>query len=435
MLMDTNAKKRIERTIKDNMLISEGDHIVLGLSGGPDSVCLFSVLYELQKDLGFTMETVHVNHKFRPGEAEEDAEYVKKLCDSRGILCRLYVYDCPAIASETGRTLEETGRIVRYQAFDDAASQTEGTVKIAVAQNAQDQCETMLFRLIRGTGPDGLAAMAYSRKSDSGYDIIRPLLDVRREDIERYCRENNLEPRIDRTNSDTGYTRNRIRHELIPYIDNNFSGNIMDSLLRLSALLRSDSEYIWSRTMEAFDGIYRDGGLDVKGLACLHRSVASRAVIELARRAGLTEDMTAAHINACLHIAEVGKTSACADLPGGYEAAVQYGVLRIREKGVLPEKEGRVMRASFDADSLVRQFGTDEICIRTRRPGDYIRTTAGTKKIKELFIDMKIPREQRDSVKLAAIGSEVLWAAGVRYSSEYRVTDETNRVAEIEIIV
>ena len=433
--MSIDVKERILKTILDNKLIDRGDHIVTGLSGGPDSVCLFSVLMELREELGFTLEAVHVNHMFRPGLAEEDARYVQRLCDESGIVCRQYVYDCPSLAEESGRTLEETGRDVRYEAFDDAASASDGNVKIAVAQNAGDQCETMLFRLIRGTGPDGLAAMAYSRRSRKGYDIIRPLLDVRRTDIEAYCAEKNLHPRTDHTNSDREYTRNRIRLDLIPYIEENFSENFTDSLLRLSSILHRDREYLRNETVKARKGIEKDGGVLADRLTELPYSLSSRIVMDIAAGAGLAEDMSMVHIRACLDIAEKGRTSIRTDLPGGYEAAVQYGVFRIRRKGKVPDEQGVVLKAVFDRDRLISEFGTDKVVVRTRKPGDYIRLAGGRKKIKKLFIDMKIPEELRDSIRLAAIGNEVLWVAGYRYSSEYRATDETSSTVEIEIIV
>lgn len=433
--MDNKVKKTIEKTIGDNHLIEKGDHIVLGLSGGPDSVCLFSVLYELAEEMGFTMEAVHVNHMFRPGAAEEDAEYVGRLCDKYGILCRQYKVDCIAKAKDEGKTSEEAGRDARYEAFADAASMSEGPVKIAVAQNAEDQCETMLFRLIRGTGPDGLAAMAYSRRSEGGYDIIRPLLDVRRADIIDYCNAKQLDPRTDHTNAERTYARNRIRLDLIPYIEENFSSKVTDSLLRLSEILLEDKNYFREKTIEALEEIREGEGVSAAGLAELHKSISSRVIMRLAKEAGLKEDLANAHIEEILHISKENITSLKTDLPQGYEAVVRYGVLKIAKKGMKKKAGETLMKASFDKEKLMKAFGTDQITVRTRQPGDYIRLPKGSKKIKKLLIDLKIPQDMRDTVKLACIGKEVLWVAGYRYSAQYKVDENTKEVIEVEIFV
>ena len=222
-------KQRVLETIKTHELLEDGTHIVLGLSGGPDSVCLFDVLLELSAVKNFRIHPVHVNHKFRPGDAERDQEYVEELCRQRGLTCRTFTVDCNALAREEGLTSEEAGRKARYDAFFETAQGiTQGfaqglaqelageleqhctqepsmpgtdKIAIAVAQNANDQAETILFRMLRGTGTDGLAGIAYKRY-ERGFAIVRPLLDVPRDEIEKYCEERNLSPRIDHTNNE-----------------------------------------------------------------------------------------------------------------------------------------------------------------------------------------------------------------------------------------
>ena len=161
------AEKQIRRTIDEQNLISRGDHIVIGLSGGPDSVCLFHVLKGMAEEMMLTLHPVHLNHKFRPGAAEEDQAYVERLCSELGTPARVFTVDCKALAEELGMTSEEAGRKARYDAFYHVAEEVAGSctggdtgrVKIAVAQNANDQAETVMFRLLRGTGTDGLAGM------------------------------------------------------------------------------------------------------------------------------------------------------------------------------------------------------------------------------------------------------------------------------------
>lgn len=438
--MKTDVLKTIKETIKHNELIKKGDHIVLGLSGGPDSVCLFSVLRKLSKEFDITLEAVHVNHKFRPGAAELDAAYVQHICDEAGITCTQYETDCIRKAADENLTVEEAGRIARYEAFDQVASKHGGSVKIAVAQNADDQYETMLFRLIRGTGPDGLASIQYERKSDKGFGIIRPLLDVEKKDILEYCEQEMLCPRIDYTNEQTKYTRNRIRLELIPYIEKNFNSGFKKSLSRLSSALNDDRDYMWQQTNEAMKTVRRDdGSADVKKLISLHRSIRSRVIMRLIEEAGLKEDVTMAHIRAIDTLACQNSPSGRISLPEGYEVFFEYGSLRItggdRNEAQNESAEGRKLTASFDIDEIRKNHPDGKIIIRTRKPGDYIHIGTGTKKIQDLFVDLKIPKNKRETVMLAAVDSEVLWVAGYRYSSRYKVTANTKNTQTVEIIV
>ncbi|PWM65353.1 MAG: tRNA lysidine(34) synthetase TilS, partial [Eubacteriales Family XIII. Incertae Sedis bacterium] len=181
--MEKNIKAKVISEIRQAILrykmADKGDHIVFGLSGGPDSVCLFFAFYLMREELGITMSAVHINHKFRPGAAEEDQSYVENLCAGLGIRCRSEVCDCGEIAERLGITSEEAGRKVRYEAFDAEAAYMQeqlgiakSQVKIAIAHNMEDQAETILFRLMRGTGTDGLSGIERKRTSENGYTII-----------------------------------------------------------------------------------------------------------------------------------------------------------------------------------------------------------------------------------------------------------------------
>ena len=223
-------KVRILNTVKERDLFKDGDHLVLGLSGGPDSLSLYNALLELMEDnirtrgrfgFSFTLHPVHVNHKFRPGAAEEDQAFCEKLTKTwneklaDAYPVRSFVVDCNAMAKELGMTSEEAGRKARYDAFRTVGKEVmdsfgceAGKVKILVAQNADDQAETILFRILRGTGPDGLGGIAYKRDDESGFEVVRPILDITRDEIEKYCSEKGLEPRRDHTNEEALYARN-----------------------------------------------------------------------------------------------------------------------------------------------------------------------------------------------------------------------------------
>lgn len=474
------VKKRIIETIQKNNLINQGEHIVVGLSGGPDSVCLFSVLKEISSELNFFLYAVHVNHGFRPGDAEKDQEYVEQLCEKSGVQYTCFKYDCNAIAKEMGLTGEEAGRLVRYRAFKQVADDLirdgipQENVKIAVAQNADDQAETVLFRLLRGTGPDGLAGMAYSRM-EQNICVIRPLLDTWRKDIECYCAENGLNPCTDKTNLQPVYTRNKIRLQLIPYLEEHFNPNVMEALERLSRIAGDDKEYLWSRAEEAYEQIkIRDGRVEQDGLRQLPTPVRHRVIMKAFRQQGLEQDISYVHMTNADRILEACGESKEANFPNGFKMIVRYGEVVFlkpdasldgalqddREKrkragisvrvedysGSLPVSSGEFSAAVFDYDKITEAFGGQgadrRIQLRTRRSGDYLYIPGGRKKLQNYFVDEKIPKELRDRVEFTAIGSEILWimeqpALGIekaRYNSRYKLDETTKKCLILEII-
>ena len=545
------VKKNIKNTIRKHNLINADEHIVIGLSGGPDSVCLFSVLNELKEELGITLHAVHVNHGFRPGAADEDQQYVEQLCAEKGVECTSFTYDCSAIAREQGLSSEEAGRKVRYESFlkvaerlmqgcsgndpqkidgrDDQSNKAPvpaERIKIAVAQNADDQAETVLFRLLRGTGTDGLAGIAYRRK-EQNIEVIRPLLDTWRTDIEAYCVEQGLNPRIDHTNLQPIYTRNKIRLELIPYLQENFNENIMEALGRLSRIASEDKDYLWKCAEEAYNRIRIAGSgqqdskssgegtiilshqgitktpvildqqstaqapviLNQKDLADLEPAVRHRVVMRALQDVGLKQDVTAAHLDAVDSILTAAGESKTVEFPNGYRASVRYGEVAFyrditvsqnmdfveacdmvcdknadfsskchmeeqklqkvsRDDGqramfdTVRHAQGAIKHqtAEFDADKIATIHGDAQPVLRTRREGDYIAIKDGRKKIQNLFVDMKVPKEYRDSVLMAAVGSEIIWIPqqpykGIkkaRYSYRYKLDMDTKNSLELE---
>ena len=345
------AEKRIRETIREHNLISNADHIVLGLSGGPDSVCLFHVLLGMAKEMALTIHPVHVNHKFRPGAAEADQEYVEKMCDRFGLEPHVFTVDCSALAEELGMTSEEAGRKARYDAFfrvaEEVAEETGGRVKIAVGHNANDQAETVLFRILRGTGMDGIAGMAYSRQerrgSDDGsaFEVIRPLLDVWREDVEAYCKEAGLDPVTDHTNNEELYARNKIRLDLIPHIEEKYNSNFQEGLVRMAEIAAVDKDYFWTQTARLYEELQEPSSgaaaaaeqagcitLNWRGLAGCHEALRHRIILKAFGEIGLTQDITAERIAGADKVilgAAGGKT---VEFPHGYRLSVGKGVVR-----------------------------------------------------------------------------------------------------------
>ena len=424
-------KQRVLETIKTHELLEDGTHIVLGLSGGPDSVCLFDVLLELSAVKNFRIHPVHVNHKFRPGDAERDQEYVEELCRQRGLTCRTFTVDCNALAREKGLTSEEAGRKARYDAFfETAQGLTQGfaqglvqelageleqhctqepsmpgtdKIAIAVAQNANDQAETILFRMLRGTGTDGLAGIAYKRY-ERGFAIVRPLLDVPRDEIEKYCEERNLSPRIDHTNNEAIYARNKIRLELLPMLREKFNPNIIETINRLGKNAAADKDYLAKQARDA----YEEALEDADGRSCtvevttakldrMHKAVRMRVYNYLLADVGMEENLTEGQLEAIEKVRISQSPSAMCDLADGFRVYKIYD--RIRFCREAETEEGRQLRMRFisaeeyakekktahapDADggeTAARVVGIfalppgaeDSVCIRKRRDGDVI---------------------------------------------------------------
>ena len=341
MLPDITKKTedKIRKTIEEKGLIAQGQHIVIGLSGGPDSVCLFNVLKNISKELGLTIHPVHVNHKFRPGAAERDQQYVEELCRKNGLECDSFVVDCNVLAAETGMTSEEAGRKARYDAFYEVAERIakdvpKESIKIAVAQNANDQAETVLFRLLRGTGTDGLAGIAYERE-ERGYKVIRPILDIYRDEIESYCERNDLQPVIDHTNEESVYARNKIRNELIPYLEKEHNTNLKESLVRLARIASADKEYMWQQVENFYKNHARQGDGEVSFdrdlFAKAHPAIRHRAILKAFAFIGLESDVSEERIKAADAIIEKKQGPKTVQFPRGYVLEVAKGCVTMKK--------------------------------------------------------------------------------------------------------
>ena len=409
--------KTVKNTITSRGLIKRGDYVLLGLSGGPDSLCLLHVLSELRYELGFEMSAVHINHGIRGKEADEDAKWVVQHCKENGISCTMVQANVPLYAEKLHLTEEEAGRKVRREIFGFIAygiladkvpqghpalplrNSIKGpggikthpnSVRIALAHNADDQAETVLMRILRGTGTRGLAGIRYSSPMDDALDrlvaslsrgkpsddtdkaaelskrleeiktldisMIRPLLDVSREDIEAFCTENQLQPRIDHTNAETDYTRNKIRLELLPLLAENYNPNIKQTLVRLAANASEDEDALAAISQAALlesekvlalafshedDGAKKTGAtgsgsllesisLDAGLLRGMQPAVFKRVIVSEFEKLGLDEGISAVHLNA-LHGAVMknigGKTI---EFPGGHTATLRAGTLTLK---------------------------------------------------------------------------------------------------------
>lgn len=356
-----NAEDRIIRTIEEHDMFHEGDQVVIGLSGGPDSLCLFDVLLSLRSRLGIELQAVHVNHMFRPGAADADQKFVEDYCESRGVTCNSFTVDCNKLAEKLDLTSEEAGRKARYDNFALVAKAVEvmGTphdkVKIVVAHNRNDQAETVLFRLIRGTGTDGLSGMEYRYMGAAGYEILRPLLDTDRKDIIDYCDQLGMKPRMDHTNEEAVYGRNKIRLKIIPEIDKLMDSDVTEAMLRLRDTAAEDRAYMTKQTETAYKAAlefdpYSDGiRLSREALTKMDDAIRHRVILKAFKEAGLEKDVARVHLLAADGVIAGEQASAALDFPKGYTMRVAYDSVWIQYEG-----KGSVQQTF---DQLAEKFG------------------------------------------------------------------------------
>ena len=328
-------KKSIIDEIIDSALIKENSVVIVGFSGGPDSLCLLHALVQIQDAYNLEIVPVHVNHKLRAA-ADEEAENAAMICDRLGLECMVFEAECQELADEMKMSTEEAGRMIRYDIFDDVAAEFEAqgvdkdSISIAVAHNADDQSETVLFRLLRGTGVHGLAGMSTIRVSEEGYFIIRPLLDVERVDIEKYIADNRLRPNRDESNDGTDYTRNKIRNELIPYLEKNYNPNIKQALRRYAEIAEVDDQFIEDIAVgECAENLVMDPekdviSLDIGEIRDYPPAVNSRIVGIILKALDLDTLAGYELVVSILNLIYSENPSASVNLPRGFRAIREY---------------------------------------------------------------------------------------------------------------
>ena len=469
--MKTLANKAKATMLKYNM-IQKGDSIVVGISGGADSVCLLHLLKSISEEYAIKLYGVHLNHMFRGAEADADALYVEEFCKALNIPSFIRVFDVPAYARQKGLSSEEAGREVRYKLFYEILNKV-GATKIAVAQNLNDHAETILMRFMRGTGAEGLTGIDAVRG-----EIIRPLIEVERREIEEYCSCNFLEPRLDKTNLEPIYSRNKVRLELLPYIQDNFNPNIMNSLVRLADILRDENDFLERLTQKEFEKLAQSREneivFNIEEISKLDPAIRKRLIrLGILRLAGSLTGYDYRNIENVLELRS-RNTGAAVVLPRGLKAYVSYqnlilakhiekkdekwyynliteGVNKIEQLNAIIQihriKKEDIAQNTFSSTNKQRalnSFNTvyidedkinDGLTFRNRREGDRFSPVGmkGSKKLKDYFIDEKVPKADRDSVELIADGSEIVWIIGKRLSEKYRLTNETRHVLQMNI--
>ncbi|SMC28981.1 tRNA(Ile)-lysidine synthase [Clostridium acidisoli DSM 12555] len=451
---------KVLRTIRENAMFNEGDKVIVAVSGGPDSICLLRVLYELKDKLKIELAVAHLNHNIRGKAADEDAEYVRQFCLNLKIDFFIKKVDVNGLSREKGISSEMAGREARYKFFNDLKQQINAD-KIAIAHNANDQAETVLMRIMRGTGIEGLVGIRPVR--DNIY--VRPLIKVKRDDIEDYCRKNELNPRIDKTNLENIYRRNKIRLELIPYIKENFNSDIIMTLNRLSDTLKIDYEYMESISLEKYKLYCKEKQKKVtisKEAFLEHEAIVTRIIRKaLSYITGSTYNFEKKHILDIIK-AQKGKTGTFVSLPQNIEVCNNYGDLSIYNNTCKTKKDileyeldyhkinvvgknkiiFRIIEnnqmMNFHENKFTRYFSYDDIkgkvTLRYRKNGDRFNPIGinGTKKLKDIFIDMKIERDLRDKIPLICFDNEIAWIVGHKMSNKFTIKENTRQILEIK---
>ncbi len=459
------AIEKFLNTIKTYKLIQKGEGVVIGVSGGPDSICLLHLLWRIRDEYSLKLYGVHLNHQFRGEEARKDALYVKDFCKELNIESFIFSENIDFYAKNKGITFEEAGREWRYKLFDEIAERT-GSSKIAVAQNLNDQAETVLMRLMRGSGIEGLSAIDYMRDDK----IIRPILNISREEIEKYCEENGLNPRIDKTNFESIYTRNKIRLELIPYMQENFNPNIIETLARNSDIFREDSDYLNKKAYEIFVNISKIKenvvSIDINKFKENHIAIKRRIIRGAIKKIkGDLKNIALTNIDDIIDLANNSNVGAKLNISGDIIIKLGYNNIDIKNKILEHNKiigdyiyhielDRKIYLKEIDSTlevSIISRKDIDynnkdkntiyvdahkvkgKLYIRNRRRGDRFSPLGmkGSKKVKDYFINLKVPKELRSAVPILCDDSNIIWLIGYRMSELYKIDGNTSRTYKI----
>ncbi len=413
--------KKILETVKTNNMLDSGNVVVVGVSGGADSICLLHILTELREVYHLKIIAVHINHGIRGDEAKHDEQFVLEVCNRLNVELVIKEFDIPSIAKETKKTLEEAGRDIRYSCFSEVAHKYQAN-KIAVAHNKNDNVETVLMRIIRGTGTKGLCGISSTRGN-----IVRPLINVSRREIESYCRENKLEYHIDSTNLESSYTRNKIRLKLIPTIEEEFHSDLLGSITRMANLISEDEKFLDELTFEKLTEcrVCRNS-LNIEKLRQTNLSLKRRVIRALYLEiSDQLSDISYEHIEKIIELMDK-ETGKRVSLPNdvnvcksynelvfyrGVEVANNFSYNIKLDEAIYIFESNIFIKASLNEPDIIfpnsctKVFNYDKmesIIIRNRQANDkiFVKSIGGNKKLKDYFIDEKIPKEQRSLVPI-----------------------------------
>lgn len=469
--------KRIEKFIQKYHMLTCGDRVIAGVSGGADSVCLFLMLLELREKIGFDLMAVHVHHGLRGEAADQDQRFVEALCEQHRIPLEIFRVNLESIAKKRKQSLEEAGRMVRREAFD-SVCQKYGGNKIALAHHQNDNAETLLWNLSRGTGLDGLGGI----RPVNG-KFIRPLLCMNRKEIEEYLAKRKQSYCIDETNAETDYTRNKLRHLVLPILEEQVNSAVVRHMNETMEQIWELQEYMQEQVEAAYQECVQEHFEKACWIQIQQKSFETfpELIKKMVIRKGMEQvggkkrDLSHKHVDVMMELMnkQVGRTL---DLPYEMHAKRNYEGIRLEKQRTYSfgeEKKAEIMQECMSelnipgetilADRNLKlrckilekpknlsikdipqkiytkwfDYGIikSSLYIRTRQAGDtiVIDEKGHQKKLKNWFVDEKIPKEVRDSQLLLAENNEILWVLGHRMSQAYQVKQSTKWILQIEV--
>lgn len=438
-------------------MVQAGEKVLVAVSGGPDSVALLDILNRLQEELAIRLHVAHLNHGLRGSDSDEDARFVEALCSDLGMPFTGGVEDVRAFVRKQGLSVEEGARILRYRFLEEVAGQI-GAVRIATGHTSDDQAETVLFRLLRGSGVRGLGGICPVREGR----FIRPLLEVRRREIEQYLAERQLAFRCDRSNEDTAFVRNRIRRELLPLLKEQFNPNVVSTLVRTAAILQDEDDFVEKETARALEQITKKREkrkivLDLPSFLNYHIALRRRLIRRIC--GDLTEPQGFEETERIVRLASgnggtIFMTSGIRVQQVGDELLFKLGEtpafrypVPIEGRVALPELDACLItsvlhrapseKRSWRSDGTCAFFDMDTLAgaltIRNRRPGDRLQPFGlkGHKKVNHLLMDQKIPRLVRDEVPILCDAEKIIWVIGSATHEACRITPRTERILKV----
>lgn len=483
--MSVQLLKKVKQAIDQHRMLNIGDGVVVAVSGGPDSVALLSILKHLSAEYKLRLTVAHLNHGLRPGPAAEEEAFVHRLSERLGLICDSRKIDVSSLCRARKKSIEETAREERYRFLEEIRHQYQAR-KIALGHHARDQVETVLMNLLRGSGMEGLRGMQPVRE-----DLyIRPLLAVTREEIDEYLSRHDLPYMIDFSNADENCYRNRVRHQLIPELKARYNPRLEENLCRTAEILSSEDDYLKQMVEELAaeqrivqtDAAQQEMRINIPVCLALHDALQNRLIKHLLlRHAQKKQGIGYVHVRDVKALMRHPRSGVFLHLPFGMEARREYDILALGWRKQLPRGPKPAVRDHQETSSVHTETGMsvcdiripgqvrmetqklallfdfvekptvrfgdsrtvymDHACImpplmvRTPQPGDRIQPLgmSGMKKLKDYFIDRKIPVRLRGQIPLLADSRSVLWIVGQALSERVKITDKTTKVLRIEM--
>ncbi|MDA8388516.1 MAG: tRNA lysidine(34) synthetase TilS [Nitrospiraceae bacterium] len=463
-----SLQEKVLKTAKKFGMFGPGDTVLVGLSGGADSVCLLKILHAMTKEYNLALHAVYVDHGLRPDETPAEIEFAKRVAEGSAAVFHCEKIDVASYARQEGLGKQEAARILRYDVYEGLAGRL-GANRIALGHTADDQTETFFMRLLRGGGRRGLSGIPPVRKI-KGKHIVRPLIETTRAEIEEFLAETGTDFITDPTNLKNEYTRNKIRHDLVPVLKK-FNPNLDETILRTTQILAEEERYFESAVLKGLMRLLRDKTeegvelflvpLETMDTVLLRRTL--RKVIELVR--GI-RGLDFGHVEDIIGLIKKGKPGDRLYLPGPVRAVKKYstllvtarpparlgayrltcpGSVRFLETGALikayVERVGESARSAAEGAPGSKKVVLDaektglELTMRGRQNGDYFCPLGfgRRKKLQDFFVDEKVPRDERDGIPIVLSGDDIVWVAGMRADERFRAGEDAKNFLVLEI--